>query len=177
MWSAPSSVRPYLPAPVSRYGYQWRMWPRPGSGPAGLPQPRGQWQEAVSAPGSDEIFFRLGVEQSDDLLQRIKTVENPNFQDNNGTSYLHRACQSHYLEAIKLLLNMGADPNINDKKGVSPILKAIGRIHEDNNIILEIMLQHGLDLDKMEGDMTLKAKIESFDDDEMNKILKKYYHK
>ena len=40
--------------------------------------------------GRDEIFFRLGVEQSDDLLQRIKTVENPNFQDNNGTSYLHR---------------------------------------------------------------------------------------
>ena len=72
---------------------------------------------------------------------------------------------------------MGADPNINDKKGVSPILEAIGRIHEDNNIILEIMLQHGLDLDKMEGDMTLKAKIESFDDDEMNKIVKKYYHK
>ena len=127
--------------------------------------------------GRDEIFFRLGVEQSDDLLQRIKTVENPNFQDNNGTSYLHRACQRHYLEAIKLLLNMGADPNINDKKGVSPILEAIGRIHEDNNIILEIMLQHGLDLDKLEGDMTLKAKIESFDDDEMNKIVKKYYHK
>ena len=70
--------------------------------------------------GRDEIFFRLGVEQSDDLLQRIKTVENPNFQDDNGTSYLHRACQRHYLEAIKLLLNMGADPNINDKKGVSP---------------------------------------------------------
>ena len=25
--------------------------------------------------------------------------------------------------------------------------------------------------------MTLKAKIESFDDDEMNKIVKKYYYK
>lgn len=73
--------------------------------------------------GRDEIFFRLGVEQSDDLLQRIKTVENPNFQDDNGTSYLHRACQSHYLEAIKLLLNMGADPNINDKKRGFPYFK------------------------------------------------------
>ncbi len=127
--------------------------------------------------GRDEIFFRLGVEQSDDLLQKIKTVENPNFQDDNGISYLHRACQSHYLEAIELLLNLGADPNMNDKRGFSPILSAIGRIHENNNTILEMMLQHGLNLDKMEGNMTLKAKIESFGDDEMNKIVKKYYHK
>ena len=120
---------------------------------------------------------RLGVEQSDDLLQRIKTVENPNFQDNNGTSYLHRACQRHYVEAIKILLELGANPNINDNRGFSPILEAIGMINENNNTILEMMLQHGLDLDKMEGDITLKAKIESFDDDEMNKIVKKYYHK
>ena len=127
--------------------------------------------------GRDEIFFRLGVEQSDDLLQKIKTVENPNFQDDNGISYLHRACQSHYLEAIELLLNLGADPNMNDKRGFSPILSAIGRIHENNNTILEMMLQHGLNLDKMEGNVTLKAKIESFGDDEMNKIVKKYYHK
>lgn len=127
--------------------------------------------------GRDEIFFRLGVEQSDDLLQKIKTVENPNFQDDNGISYLHRACQSHYLEAIELLLNLGSDPNMNDKRGFSPILSAIGRIHENNNTILEMMLQHGLNLDKMEGNMTLKAKVESFGDDEMNKIVKKYYHK
>ena len=127
--------------------------------------------------GRDEIFFRLGVEQSDDLIQKIKTVENPNFQDDNGISYLHRACQSHYLEAIELLLNLGADPNMNDKRGFSPILSAIGRIHENNNTILEMMLQHGLNLDKMEGNMTLKAKVESFGDDEMNKIVKKYYHK
>ena len=72
---------------------------------------------------------------------------------------------------------MGANPNINDNRGFSPILEAIGMINENNNTILEMMLQHGLDLDKMEGDITLKAKIESFDDDEMNKIVKKYYHK
>lgn len=57
------------------------------------------------------------------------------------------------------------------------ILEAIGRINEKNNDILELMLQHGLNLDKMEGDMTLKEKIESFHDDEMNKIIVKYYSK
>ena len=125
----------------------------------------------------DEIFFRLGIEKSDDLLQKLKNIDNPNYQDTKGISYLHRACQRHYVEAIKILLELGANPNINDNRGFSPILEAIGMINENNNTILEMMLQHGLDLDKMEGDITLKAKIESFDDDEMNKIVKKYYHK
>lgn len=92
-------------------------------------------------------------------------------------SYLHRACQSHYLEAIEILLELGANPNINDERGISPVLKAIGKMNEKNNDILELMLQHGLNLDKMEGDMTLKEKIESFHDDEMNKIIEKYYCK
>lgn len=125
----------------------------------------------------DEIFFRLGVEESEDLLKKIKNVENPNFQDDEGTSYLHMACQSHYYDAIKILLELGANPNINNNRGKSPILKAIGSINENNNAILELMLQYGLDLDKMEGNMTLKDMIESFDDDEMNKIVKKYYYK
>lgn len=94
----------------------------------------------------DEIFFRLGIEQSDDLLQKLKKADNVDFQDANGWSYLHRACQSHYIEAI-------------------------GSINENNNTILEMMLQHGLNLDKMEGDITLKEQIESFKDDEMNKII------
>lgn len=123
----------------------------------------------------DEIFFRLGIEQSEELLQKIICAENPNFQDDMGFSYLHRACQAHYLEAIKLLLKMGADPNITDKRGRSPILEAIGSINENNNAILKLMLEYGLNLDKMEGKMTLKEQIESFDDDEMNRIISKYH--
>lgn len=125
----------------------------------------------------DEVFFRLGVEKSKDLIQKIKNVENPNFQDDEGTSYLHIACQSHYYDAIKTLLELGANPNINNNYGKSPILKAIGSINENNYAIFELMLQHGLDLDKMEGDLTLKEMIESFDDDEMNNIVRKYYSK
>ncbi len=125
----------------------------------------------------DDMFFRLGVEESDALLDKIKNIKNPNFQDDNGTSYLHIACQNHYLAAIKMLLEAGANPNINDKKGFSPILEAIGTINEKNNDILELMLQYGLDLDKMEGDMSLKKVIESFGDNELNKIVKKYYYR
>ena len=125
----------------------------------------------------DEVFFRLGVEKSEDLLQMLRNIENPNFQDDKGISYLHRACQAHNVEAIKILLELGANPNINDMRGASPILEAIGCINENNNEILEIMLKHGLDLEKMERGMTLKEMIESFNDDEMNKTVKKYYNK
>lgn len=123
----------------------------------------------------DEIFFRLGIEKSEELLRKIEVADIPNFQDDMGFSYLHRACQAHYLEAIEVLLKKGANPNINDKSGHSPILEAIGSIDENNNAILELMLQYGLDLDKMEGEMTLKEMIESFDDEEMNQLINKYY--
>ena len=121
----------------------------------------------------DEVFFRLGVEKSEDLLQTLRNVKNPNFQDDKGISYLHRACQIHYVEAIKILLELGADPNINDMQGNSPILEAVGSINENNNKILELMLEYGLDLDKTEGDMTLKEVLESFGDDEINKIIER----
>lgn len=123
----------------------------------------------------DEIFFRLGIEKSEELLQKIRCAENPNFQDDMGFSYLHRACQAHYLEAIEVLLKMGADSNITDKRGHSPILEAIGSINENNNAILKLMLEYGLNLDKMEGGVTLREQIESFDDDEMNRIISKYH--
>lgn len=124
----------------------------------------------------DEIFFRLGIEKSEELLQKIRCAENPNFQDTLGFSYLHRACQAHYLAAIEVLLKMGANPNIDDKRGHSPILQALGSINENNNAILELMLEYGLDLDKMEGEMTLKEHIESFKKDEWNRIIDRYYN-
>ena len=122
----------------------------------------------------DEIFCRLGFEKSEELLEMIRKAENPNFQDDNGISYLHRACQTHYVEAIMILLERGVDPNITDNGGNIPIFDALGRLNEKNSEILEIMLKNGLDLNKMVGKMTVRERIEMFDDDEMNKIIKKY---
>lgn len=129
----------------------------------------------------DEMFYRiahhkLGMEKKEDILNDLYKISNPNFQDLQGTSYLHVACQSHFVEAISILLEMGSDPNINDKKGFSPILNALGSINEHNNDIFELMLQHGLDLGKKEGLGTLKDMILSFKDDEFNKLIDKYDH-
>ena len=130
----------------------------------------------------DEMFYRLahlnvGLEKKEDVLNDLRKVANPNFQDSQGTSYLHMACQVHSVEAIAILLDLGADTNICDKRGFSPILNALGSINENNNIIFEMMLQHGLDLERMEGDTTLKEQIYLFDDEGMNIIIEKYSKK
>lgn len=129
----------------------------------------------------DEMFYRIahinvGLEKKEDVLNELRKVTNPNFQDLQGTSYLHMACQSHSVEAVSILLELGADANICDKRGFSPILSALGRINENNNIIFELMLQHGLDLERREGDSTLKEKIRSFNDEGLNRLIEKYSH-
>ena len=104
----------------------------------------------------DEMFYRIAdiniplKENKDDVLSAMKGIKNPNFQDLNGTSYLHIACQTHCIEAIKILLGLGANPNINDNRGFSPVTFALGRINSNNAAILKLMLRYGLDLNKTE---------------------------
>jgi len=127
----------------------------------------------------DEMFYRIAdidipmKEKKEDVLEAMKGIKNPNFQDLNGTSYLHMACDTHCIESIKILLELGANPNINDNRGLSPITFALGTLNDNNAKILELMLQYGLDLQKMERDQTLKEWIEMFDDEELNKIIRK----
>ncbi len=128
----------------------------------------------------DEMFYRIAhinndkVEKKENVLKDMKKIENPNFQDSQGTSYLHMACQSHCIEAVTILLEKGANPNIDDNRGMSPIMKAVSSRNENNCAILEIMLEHGMDLCKQERNMTLKDKIESFKDEKLNNVIKTY---
>ena len=130
--------------------------------------------------GRDKMFYRICdidipmMENKDDVLRDMRKITNPNFQDKNGVSYLHMACQSHSVEAIKILLDLGADPNLNDKYGASPITSALGRLNANNAEILEIMLCNGLDLNKNEGTQTLKEWIRMFNNEELNNIVEKY---
>lgn len=124
--------------------------------------------------GRDEVFWRLGHEKSDELLETLKNVENVNFQDEMGISYLFVACDSHYVEAITILLEKGADPNLTDNRGRDPILGALGRRNSNNAKILEIFLEHGLDVNRIKGGGTLKELIQSFEDESLNDVLKKF---
>jgi len=127
----------------------------------------------------DEMFFRIahietGLEKKETILNDMKKIKNPNFQDLEGTSYLHLACQEHSIETIKILLDLGADPSISDCRGFSPVMNALVSKNEKNKEILELMLQHGLDINKMEGKRSLKERIGLFKDSELNAIMAKY---
>lgn len=106
--------------------------------------------------GRDKIFYKIcDIDISNDenlskTLSEMKNISNPNFQDNEGVSYLHMACQAHSLEAIKILLELGANPNLNDNYESSPVTWALGSLNINNKAILELMLQYGLDLYKKE---------------------------
>ena len=80
-----------------------------------------------------------------------------------------------FVEAISILLELGADANIIDKRGFSPVLSALGSVDGNNGIILEMLLQHGLDLERMEGEEVLLKQILSFGDEGFNQIITKYY--
>ncbi len=129
--------------------------------------------------GRDEMFYRLahlkvGLEKEEDVFKDLRKVANPDFQDSHGTSYLHMACQVHSVEAVSILLELGADANITDNRGFSPILSALGSINEKNAILLEMLLQHGLDLERTEGDEILRKRILSFGDEGFREILQRY---
>lgn len=107
-------------------------------------------------------------------MDELNYLENVNFQDEQGISYLQVACINHYLDAIEILLENGADPNLTDKYERKPIIFALGMKNVNNTKILETFLEHGLDLNVPYGDSTLKEMIESFEEDEWNTLIKKY---
>ncbi|MBR6402609.1 MAG: ankyrin repeat domain-containing protein [Eubacterium sp.] len=129
----------------------------------------------------NEMFYKIAhinmCNDKEKLYKELYKIKNPNFQDLHGTSYLHVACQAHSIEAISILLEIGADPNINDNRGFSPVMSALGVLDDNNIKILEIMLNNGLDLNKQEGmdqKTTLRDKIVDLRDKELKEVLKKY---
>lgn len=121
--------------------------------------------------GRDELFWRIGHENTDKLLEDITLHANVDFADDIGRTYLHVACSAHNLTVVRLLLQKGADPNRKDKEGHSPILSAIGRMDEDNPEFLRVFLEYGLDLNEDVNGLSLRETIKSFEEEELNKVI------
>lgn len=126
--------------------------------------------------GRDEIFWRIGHEESPRLLKIISELQNVDFRDDEGTTYLHVAALNHKLEIIKLLFKKGANPNWQDNKGRFAIIYALGRRNEKNPEILKLFLEYGLDLDikKNNDGLTIRETILSFEDQQLNEIINKF---
>lgn len=124
--------------------------------------------------GRDELFWRIGNEDSQKLLEDIEKLDSIDFSDDNGRTYLHVACSAHNLEVAKLLLKKGANPNVRDKNGRLPIMSAIGRINDKNPEFLKVFLEYGLELSANVNGMSLCETIESFDEDALNELISKF---
>lgn len=124
--------------------------------------------------GRDELFWRIGHEKTDKLLEDIALHANVGFADDIGRTYLHVACSAHNLDVVRLLLQKGADPNCKDKEGRSPILSAIGRIDENNPEFLRVFLEYGLDLNENVNGLSLREVIKSFEEEELNKVIAEF---
>ncbi len=121
-----------------------------------------------------DIFWKIAQEETPELLAAIKQLENVNIRDAQGTSFLHVAAINHRLRIIKLLLKKGADPNCRDSRGMTPVLFALGRRNDTNPEILEMFLEYGLNLDMIQGDITIREHILSFGKPEYNEIIEKF---
>ncbi len=124
--------------------------------------------------GRDEMYWRIGNEDSRKLLDDIEKLERIDFADDSGRTYLHVACSAHNLEVAKLLLKKGANPNVRDKNGRLPIMSAIGRVNEKNPEFLKVFLEYGLDLNADVNGISLRETIEAFDEEALNSVIRKY---
>lgn len=100
----------------------------------------------VDELGRDEFFYSIidrNFELAHDL---IRTVENLNYQDKNGYSYLHAAVQSGLQEIVTLLIEKGADINAQDKFGRTPLMVAI-IYNRDNYDMISYLVNSGANPD------------------------------
>jgi ankyrin repeat protein len=105
---------------------------------------------AAARLGTD-AFVRKMIEHGADLKVR---------DSSNGQTALHVVCLEGKAKRVRLLLEAGANPNVKDDFGQSPLSVAL--IHDEKKYIAVVkeLLQRGADSDedKYEGNLMLAAK-------------------
>ena len=92
----------------------------------------------------DELFYSIINQDNKCALSMIDNIENVNFQDANGYSYLHAAAQSESIEIIDKLLKRGAYIDIKDKFGRTPLMIAISGYGKDRSVV-DFLIANGAD--------------------------------
>ena len=89
----------------------------------------------------DELFYKIADGDEDAALEMLSACENPDFQDKNGYSYLHIAAQSGMARVVEYLLSHGAEVDIMDKFGKTPLMVALIGYNGDRTIVDILLLQ------------------------------------
>lgn len=93
-------------------------------------------------PNDGEVAYHSP--ETSDLGALTALIETGRLTQNSLSIMLIRSCDWHYLDAVKLLLDNGANPSHRAKWGLSPLLHSIVR---DNGLeIIKEFLDHGADV-------------------------------
>ncbi len=57
----------------------------------------------------------------DGVIQALKQKADPDIRDSSGLAAIHYACQHQNQQILRLLLQAGADPNLQTSDGHSPL--------------------------------------------------------
>ena len=83
--------------------------------------------------------------QFNQIHKLVKELPDINHQDKSGMTYLSIAVRQFKDDIVQMLLENGADPNICDNLGVSPLAYAFLKQLPNTKRIIELLLQFGAD--------------------------------
>lgn len=106
--------------------------------------------------GADPLLDALAVyktelaqgsqeEQLTHIQRLVKDLPDINYQDKSGMTYLSIAVRQFKDDVVQLLLENGANPNICDNLGVSPLAYVFLKKLPNTEKIIELLLQFGAD--------------------------------
>jgi ankyrin repeat protein len=93
-------------------------------------------------------LFTLLHSNNLDKLQPLLTRDNVNSCDASGQSFLHNAVANLNVDAVRLLLRLGANPNALDRHGDTPLIYAASRHRHDLAKLCDItklLIESGVD--------------------------------
>jgi len=89
-------------------------------------------------------IIRVGGNNIKKLREAINNTDNINAADETyGRTALHEAVSSSRVENIRLLINAGADINVNDKEGRTPLMEAVYFCFEE---VVRTLIDAGADV-------------------------------
>lgn len=103
-----------------------------------------------------DVVNAINNGENDYLKLRLESGLDPNSMDEDGTTLLVLGVLYHNLEAVKLLLSAGADPNFDSyPDGSTDYTPLMYAAQNDNKEILIALIEAGADINKIESDTAL----------------------
>jgi ankyrin repeat protein len=97
--------------------------------------------------GRYPIHYQALEGRIEELARSLVDGADPSVADAAGFTPLHFAAQSLHPEAVRILVDAGADIEARNRFGATPLLVALGKATDDDHGVIGILLDAGADVD------------------------------